>query len=105
MHQDQEDTHQRLNAQTAKIQWDELQKHFALGMVIKVAPQLDLIQVASRLIDDDKSTFEGWISRGEVAKATDDDARIWLESQPTFWAVVVAPWVLVQTVPGDAAAQ
>ena len=92
------DARDLLNAQTAKIEWEELQKHFARGVVIKVAPELDLLNVASRIIDDDKAAVEAWMASGEVANATDDDARTWVETQPTFWAVVVAPWVLVQVV-------
>jgi hypothetical protein len=95
------DARDLLNAQTAKIDWEELQRHFARGVVIKVAPQLDLINVAGRLIDDDKTTFEAWLASGQVARATDDDARAWVKSQPSFWAVVVAPWVLVQPIQDD----
>lgn len=90
------DARDLLNAQTAKIEWEELQRHFARGVVIKVSPELDLIDVAARLVDDDKATFEAWLTAGQVANASDDDARAWTETQPTFWAVVVAPWVLVQ---------
>lgn len=89
-------TRDLLNAQTAKIEWQELQRHFARGMVIKVAPGLDLVEVAARLVADDKAAFEGWLEQGLVCNASDDDARAWSDSQPTFWAVVVAPWVLVQ---------
>jgi hypothetical protein len=37
----------------------------------------------------------------DVAKVTPpeaDDARDWLERQPVFWAIVVAPWVLIQEI-------
>lgn len=90
------DARDLLNAQTARIEWEELQRHFARGVVIKVAPELDLIHVAARLTDDDKAAFEAWLASGQVARATDDDARTWVRTQPSFWAVVVAPWVLVQ---------
>jgi hypothetical protein len=66
--------------------------------VIKVAPELDLINVAARIIDDDKTAIEAWMASGQVANATDDDAHAWVDTQPTFWAVVVAPWVLVQPI-------
>lgn len=92
------DARDLLNAQTAQIEWEELQRHFARGVVIKVAPELDLINVATRIIDDDKAAIEAWMASGQVANATDDDARAWTVTQPTFWAVVVAPWVLVQPV-------
>ena len=37
----------------------------------------------------------------EVSDDPMDDARAWVESQPSFWAVVVAPWVLVQPISND----
>lgn len=92
------DSRDLLNTQTAKIPWEELQRHFARGVVINVSPDLDLIQVAAHVIDDDKAMVEGWLNDGKLAHATDDDARAWTKTQPTFWAVVVAPWVLVQVV-------
>jgi len=95
------DARDLLNAQTARIGWDELQRHFARGVLIKVAPELDLIQVAAHLIDDDKTSFEAWLASGQVARASDDDARAWTASQPEFWSVVIAPWVLVQPVTPD----
>lgn len=97
-HEERIDARDLLNAQTAKIEWPELVKHFARGVVIKVDPALDLINVASRIIDDDKAAVEAWMASGQLANASDDDARAWTETQPTFWAVVVAPWVLVQPV-------
>jgi len=90
------DARDLLNTQTAKIEWEELQRHFARGVVIKVAPELDLVNVASQIIADDKAAVEAWMASGQLANASDDDARTWTKSQPTFWAVVVAPWVLVQ---------
>jgi len=90
------DARDLLNTQTAKIEWEELQRHFARGVVIKVAPELDLVNVASQIIADNKTEVEAWMASGQVANASDDDARAWTKTQPTFWAVVVAPWVLVQ---------
>lgn len=95
------DSRDLLNTQTARIEWEELQRHFARGVVIRVDPALDLIHVASQIIDDNKEIVEAWMKSGQVANATDDDARHWTKIQPSFWAVVVAPWVLVQIVRKD----
>jgi hypothetical protein len=38
------------------------------------------------------------MDQGAVKRATDDDARQWHERQQDFWAVVTAPWVLVQPI-------
>lgn len=88
----------RLVAETGKIRWQELQTHFARGALIHVAPDLDLIDVAMHLVRDDKAAFERWLCAGEVARVTELHARRWQRQPPMFWAVVVAPWVLVQEV-------
>lgn len=92
------DLRTRLNAETGKLQWPELERHFARGVVIKVDVSLDLIEVAAAVAEDDKPRVEAWMNSGVVAHPSTEDAKQWLERQPDFWAVVVAPWVLVQEV-------
>ncbi len=86
----------RLNTETAKIGWTEIQRFFAKGQVFIVAQELDLIDAAAGMIRDDRSTVEGWLQQELVSQATMDDARRWSKTDPDLWAVVVAPWVLVQ---------
>lgn len=88
----------KLELETAKLGWDELQRHFARGVVIVVKEHLDLIEVAIKLTEDDNIQFEKWTKNDQIWRANDEDAIAWQETQPTFWSVVVAPWVLVQEV-------
>jgi len=88
----------RLNKETAKILWSELQKFYAQGLVICVAPDMDLIKVAAAFSQDDKRSVETWLEAAMVFHVKDEDAIRWLEQDPVFWAVVVAPWVLVQKI-------
>jgi hypothetical protein len=87
------------HGQTARIPWDDLAVHFAGGRVIRVAPALDLVEVAVQLGLDNVARFQAWTEAGEVRPATDDDARDWEATGATLWAVVAAPWVLVQPLP------
>lgn len=86
----------QLNGETGKLAWKELERHFARGVVIQVARGLDLIEVAARIAQDDKESVAGWMNEGLIARASSEDALDWNQRQPTFWAVVVAPWVLAQ---------
>lgn len=86
----------QLNAESGKLVWKELEKHYARGVVVKVAQDLDLIEVAICFAEDNKEPIERWLTSGELEKVTEDDARRWNEEDPLFWSVVVAPWVLVQ---------
>ncbi len=91
------------HAQTARIPWRELQPHYARGAVVLVSPGLDLVDVAVLMRQDDREQFERWIAEGSVAGVSDERAADWFEANPEVWAVVVAPWVLVQEVAESAA--
>lgn len=90
------DLRTRLNGETAKIGWGELERHFARGVVIAVASALDLIDVAVAMAEDDTAALAAWMRSGQVMRADAERAQRWVAEQPLFWAVVVAPWVLVQ---------
>lgn len=92
----------RLNAETARISWKELAPHFARGAIVRVNPALDLVEVAVAFAEDRRETVAEWLKADEVAVAIDVDNARWSEEAPEFWAVVVAPWVLVQKVPKSA---
>jgi hypothetical protein len=89
-------TRDLLNAQTGKLSWLELARHFARGVVVCVDPSEDLVEVAECLVRDSSATVEQLYFQGKLHRAADDDAIRWQESNSEFWAVVVAPWVLVQ---------
>lgn len=84
------------HAQTARIAWADLQTYYAHGSVIRVSPELDLVEVAVQLGLDNKALFEQWTGANLVAPASDAEALGWYESDARLWAVVAAPWVLVQ---------
>lgn len=89
-------TVQDLHTETAHITWSELEIHFARGVVIKVDASLDLVEVAATFANDDKLIVERWFTAGQVERLPTDTARDWNSREPELWAVVVAPWVLVQ---------
>ena len=87
-----------LHGETSKLPWIDLQKHFARGVVFKVATGLDILDVAIVLSRDDKETLQKWIEEKKVVGAEIDDAKKWYESSASLWTVVVAPWILVQEI-------
>lgn len=88
----------RLNLETGRIAWPELQRHFARGVLIKVAPELDLVEVAVCVAEDRRERVAAWLASGALARADDADARTWQARGGSFWAVVTAPWVLAQEI-------
>ena len=91
-------THDLLNAQTGRIAWPELARYFARGLVVTLEQGEDLLKVAEILIDDDAGAVQSMYEKGLLRRARDKDAMRWQENDTQFWAVVVAPWVLVQEI-------
>ena len=91
-----------LNAQTGQLDWSELVRHFARGVVVCVAPGEDLVTVAESMVGDNQAAINQLNEQGRLRRAQDDDARRWTEENSRFWAVVVAPWVLVQEISDEA---
>ncbi|MDN6320002.1 MAG: DUF2288 domain-containing protein [Marinobacter sp.] len=86
----------RLNLETSRIGWHELQTYYARGQVVRVGKNLDLLEVASELTADNRTRFEHWLETGDVGEVSPDLARAWYDRNAELWAVVIAPWVLVQ---------
>jgi hypothetical protein len=82
--------------QTARIHWHDLQTYYAHGSVVRVAPSLDLLDVAVQLGKDNVEQFQQWIADAEISPVSEEEAVVWYESNQLLWAVVAAPWVLVQ---------
>ena len=87
---------QKLNHDTAKIKWGALHEHHRVGCVIDVSIDLDLIDVACEFALDNHIQVKAWMEQAQVKKVSDEQARQWNTEERELWAVVVAPWVLVQ---------
>ena len=86
----------KLNGETARFAWKELQRFFASGAVIVVAPELDLVDVAVKIAEDDKPAVEQWMQQGKIGRVSDEQAQAWWDADTALWTVVVKPWILVQ---------
>ncbi|MCF7530459.1 DUF2288 domain-containing protein [Neisseria lisongii] len=89
---------EKLNLETAKIDWQALQPHFARGAAVYVAPDLDLVAVARYVADDCAAALSPLMEEGKFQLVSDEQARAFWADNQEMWAVVVAPWVLVQPV-------
>ena len=86
----------KINLETARLPWAELERHFAQGTVVYVNEQLDLVDVAVRISHDDKASIAAWMAEGKVGKVTDIQAQTWAQSGALLWTSVVNPFILVQ---------
>jgi hypothetical protein len=94
----QDVTRAKMNLETARIAWHELQRFFASGSAIYVSPELDLVEVAFQISEDNKAQVLTWMETKQIAPVTDAQALAWHEADAEMWAIVVSPYVLVQPV-------
>lgn len=88
----------KVNLETSQIAWKELQRYFAGGVALAVAADLDLVEVAYQMSQDNAAKIRQWMAADKFGKVTDEQAAAWIEADALVWAVVVSPWVLVQPV-------
>lgn len=86
----------KLNIDTGVMAWEELARHFARGVVVCINAELDLVTVGQAMLNDNATLIEQWREKGQFRRASDDDARRWHRESSEFWALVIAPWVIVQ---------
>lgn len=86
----------KLNQETARLAWREMERFFAAGTLVTVAAGLDLVEVAAQVANDNAAQVKEWMESGLVQRPSDDQARAWAAGNAELWAVVVKPWVLVQ---------
>jgi len=87
---------EKVNLETSQIAWKELQRFFANGSAVFVAPDLDLVEVAYQFSIDNKDQVADWMQNKQIGLVTDTQAIAWFEQNTAVWAVVVKPWILVQ---------
>ena len=94
----EDEVRSRILGETAKIEWQELQRFFAAGHAVSVAPSLDLVDVAYQMSQDNDMLVASWMDDGKIRPVKDSEAIEWLDTKALMWTVVIKPWVLVQPV-------
>lgn len=85
-----------IHCETSTVPWHELQRLYASGVVISVAKELDLVEVAYLMATDNKTEIESLMSQNKIQHVSDAQAKNWYEENTVLWSAVVKPWVLVQ---------
>jgi len=98
LQQDRDLARAKINSETAKIPWKELQRYFAGGHTLLIATNLDLVDVACAFHHDEVRIVGTWTDKHQVCAVTADQAKNWFDNDDSLWAVVVKPWVLLQII-------
>lgn len=85
-----------LHAETAAIDWKDLERFFARGNLLHVSNEIDLVNAALEVANDNKPVVEKWLANGQLEGVSNEDASVWAKGESNLWSVIVLPWILVQ---------
>ncbi len=88
----------KINQETAKMPWHELQRFFAKGDVLFVESSEDLVEVAYHMAKDNLAVIKPLMESKKLHLVTDEQAQLWHKDNQMLWTVVIKPWLLVQPV-------
>lgn len=86
----------KINSETARIHWKELQRYFAGGYTLLVETELDLVEVAYQMQQDNAGQIEQWMNEQLIHQVSNEQAREWYNDDAELWSCVIKPWVLIQ---------
>ena len=91
-------TYNELKSECAPVFYKEIEKFFAKGMLVLVASNIDIINVAMAIASDDTGKIQKWITNEQVIRVHDEFAKTWSKNNEPLMAVTAVPWVLVQEI-------
>jgi hypothetical protein len=89
----------KLQDELDTVDWRALRIQMRRDSVILAAAELDLVEVACCVAQDRAGDVAGWIDAGQLRKPTAEELAAWERNmEKTFRMLVVAPYVLIQSV-------
>ena len=86
---------EKLEKEGAIVSWEMLQLHAERGALICVSSELDLVDAALAVAQDEAVQVEEWIGSGALYKPTMEQLEAWeAKPQKVFKFVIVQPFVL-----------
>ncbi|MFV1983468.1 MAG: DUF2288 family protein [Thiohalomonadales bacterium] len=86
----------KLESESGYLNWQELEKHFARGVVRVITTNSSLIDIAIDIVQNNTKNISNTISNNNVSKPSDLQATEWQQLNTNFLCIVVAPFVLIQ---------
>ena len=94
----EDDPIERLAENIGTCYFSDLRAHVDRDVVIVVANDLDLLDVARAVARDEAETVRGFIAAEKLRKPSMEQIQRWKsDDRLTFRSVIVRPYVLVQT--------
>jgi hypothetical protein len=90
-------TGEKLEKYTGEVDWSYIKPHFESGALLYVDPSLVITEVGRAIGVDNKAKIEAWLKSGDLIKPGQPHAEHWENSSARFTALVVSPFVLIQS--------
>ena len=92
-----DDLRTRLAQEIHRVDWRPLAPHAKRGGLILVDRQLDLLEVAVAVADDDTAAVQHWMQAQQLSRPTREQIDAWsAETEERFTVAIVQPYVLAQ---------
>ena len=56
------------------------------------------VETALQIIEDNSEQLKAWTEQGLIDTVTDEQAKKYADTQASVWAVVIKPWILIQSI-------
>lgn len=90
-------TRTEIAATMDEAQWEWLRAHLERGGVIVVSQDIDLVDAAVAIAEDDSQKVGDWIAGAKIGKPSAVDIAAWnADPAKLFRMIVVSPYVLIQ---------
>jgi len=89
---------EKFKEEIGKVSWSWLRPHEKRKILFLVADELDLIEVAVAVAEDDKSLVKAWLDRGSLVQPNLKQVAKWEKNGGLFSGIVVKPFVFFKAV-------
>lgn len=97
------DLHQELTELLDEATWEWLSPHAERDAIILVDGSLDLVEVGLAIAQDQTQPVSHWIAEQLLLKPSLEQKIVWdQDNQKRFTALIVQPYVLIQSLLSDA---
>lgn len=88
---------EKLAQDVAEITWQDLLPHAKRDAVIVIQEELELLEVATAIAEDNTASVQGWIGSQSISKPTAEQLTAWNQTpQKLFIALIVQPFVIIK---------
>lgn len=90
---------ERLSKDVAHISWQDLLPHAKRDAVIVVAEDLDLLDVATAIAENNTVVVQKWITDKSIFKPSAEQLTNWNQAMETeFVTLIVQPFVIIKEI-------